>query len=254
MNRHSLLDLSKKAYRKLFPVKPSDWQLRASRDQLRLKQVLPRLIEKDSNCLDIGAHKGYFIDLFRTLAPNGEHYAFEPLPELYDELRTKYPEVRSMQLALSNTTGNTTFNKVVGSLAWSGLKPQEYPQELEVQEIIVQTNRLDNVLPQSKKIDFIKIDVEGAEMEVLKGAIGLITRYKPRILFEHALIHTSHYHVTPTEIFNYFSAIGMDVYRCDLSLQYSEQQFSDICYASYNSNYNRVAETNFIALNSQDFN
>ena len=254
MNRLSLIDLSKKAYRKLFPVKPNDWQLRASRDQLRLKQVLPQLIKKDSNCLDIGAHKGYFLDLFRTLAPDGEHYAFEPLPELYDELSTQYPEVRSMQLALSNSTGETTFNKVVGSLAWSGLKPQQYPQDLEVQQIVVQTNRLDNVLPQSHKIDFIKIDVEGAEMEVLKGAIGLITKYKPTVLFEHALIHTGHYNVTPPEIFNYFQDVGLDIYRCDLSLHYSEQQFSDICYASYNSNYDRVAETNFIALNSKDFN
>lgn len=245
-------DTARRAFRTLFPPKQTEWQIRTARDQERLNRILPELINKNSNCIDIGAHKGSYIDLFLRHAPSGKHWGFEPLPELYLELKDKYPEVDMNPVALSDSTGTTIFNMVPDALAWSGLKPQEYPAGYEIREIEVQTDLLDNIIPDHQKIDFIKIDVEGAELAVLKGGRRLIAEYRPAILFEHALIHNKGYNITPEEVFDFFEGVGMEIYKCDLSYKFNKKRFIDTYFSSYRTNYNRDAETNFIALGKKD--
>ncbi|MEZ4983026.1 MAG: FkbM family methyltransferase [Saprospiraceae bacterium] len=65
----------------------------------------------------------------------------------------------------------TTFNYVVSNPAYSGLQKRRYDRPNEIDEKIeVETDLLDNVLAEDTRIDFMKIDVEGGEFFVLKGA------------------------------------------------------------------------------------
>lgn len=64
---------------------------------------------------------------------------------------------------------------------------------------------MDDVIPVSTTISFIKIDVEGAEMQVLKGGVNLIKKDKPTILFECGLGASDFYGVTPESVFDFFS-------------------------------------------------
>lgn len=167
-------------------------------------EIMKKYLQKTSNCIDIGAHVGFFTDEILSIAPEGSHYAFEPIPELAELLKKKYiNKVKVHEIALSDRRGVETFKFVESNPGYSGLKERRYdrPNEI-VKDIKVQTDLLDEIIPANEKIDFIKIDVEGAELQVLKGGMKLIFKNNPIIVFEHGLGAADYYNTKPTDIFN----------------------------------------------------
>src|SRR5262249_35136776 len=145
-------------------------------------------------------------------------------------------------------TGRAPFCNVRNLPEWSGLKAQRYPGQADIETIDVDINRLDDLLPAGVRIDFIKIDVEGAELDVLRGAQATIRRDKPRILFEHARIHNAEYGTTPEMVYDLLTAgCGLKIYGLDGKGPLEREQFHRIYDASFASNYDRHAETNFLA-------
>ena len=130
-------------------------------------------------------------------APRGEHFAVEPLPEYAARLRTKFPRVHVLEMALADTSGTSDFLAAVEDPTRSGLRTQEYPRAVEhLKHITVRVARMDEVIPDSLKIALIKIDVEGAEYAVLKGAAKTIRRSRPVIVFEYGKAGVEHYGTT----------------------------------------------------------
>jgi hypothetical protein len=70
-----------------------------------------------------------------------------------------------------------------------------------VQEIEIRTEQLDNLIPDQVQIDFIKVDVEGAELQVFKGAREIIRKNHPIIVFEHGLGGSDYYGTGPDDIY-----------------------------------------------------
>ena len=169
------------------------------------KKVIKELCSSGSNCIDIGAHKGEVLDIMLQYAPHGEHYAFEPIPDMYKELREKYASLKNCQVydfALSNNTGTTSFNYVISNPSYSGLIKRKYDRENEEDTLIeVKTELLDSILPGSYIPELIKIDVEGGELLVLEGALKTIKRAQPTIIFEHGLGASDYYDSTPEKVF-----------------------------------------------------
>lgn len=179
------------------------------------KKIMRRVLKTTSNCIDIGCHKGEILDEILQYAPSGKHYAFEPLPHLYEFLQDKYKgkNITLYPVALFNTKGITSFKYVVNAPAYSGIKERKYDfPNPEISELTVNTNLLDNLIPEDEQIDFIKIDVEGAEFPVLQGGIKTICRCKPVIIFEFGMGAADHYDVKP-EVFYEFITSG-----CGLSV------------------------------------
>lgn len=165
-------------------------------------QVMSRVLRHDSTAVDIGCHKGSVLRDIIRLAPDGKHYAFEPIPHLADALRNKFPQVKVHQLALSDSQGTSTFQYVHDFPGRSGLRRRTYPRaDVRIEEISVQTDRIDNIMSRDRKIDFIKIDVEGAELQVLSGAVDTCRRNRPVIIFEHGKGAADHYGTTPAMIY-----------------------------------------------------
>lgn len=140
-----------------------------------------------SNCLDVGARHGQFLRQFPRMSPKGRHIAYEPLPDLCSELRRRFPEVEVRERALSNREGHSSFVRVLDPdlEAYSGLREQPYPKPVKTEAITVEVECLDNHLPTGWLPDFIKIDIEGAELLAFQGAIRTLRSAKPLIVFEH---------------------------------------------------------------------
>lgn len=179
------------------------------------KKVIQIVCSRDSCCIDVGAHKGEVMDIILKYAPNGIHYAFEPIPVMYESLVVKYSGVKHCNvvgIALNNEKGVASFNYVVSNPSYSGLVKRKYDRPDEKDTTIeVETDLLDNVLPDDYKPTLIKIDVEGGELRVLEGAKSIIAKTKPVIIFEHGIGASDMYGATPEQVFTLLADCGLRI-------------------------------------------
>ncbi|MCB0696288.1 MAG: FkbM family methyltransferase [Chitinophagaceae bacterium] len=201
-------------------------------------KVISRVCSAGSSCIDIGAHKGEVLDIMLKYAPNGTHYAFEPIPDMYKNLVTKYKGMGNCKIydyALSNNTGTASFNYVISNPSYSGLVKRKYDRDNEEDtKIEVKTELLDNVLPGGYMPNFMKIDVEGGELLVLEGAKKTISSAKPVIIFEHGLGASECYGSTPEKVYELLTSCGLVVSTMHRWLnnkpQFTEKDFCDHYY------------------------
>ncbi|HEX6227781.1 MAG TPA: FkbM family methyltransferase, partial [Chryseolinea sp.] len=144
---------------------------------------------------DLGAHHGFLSLLAGKLVGDEGHvYAFEPLPSNFEMLvgnvaLNKVKNVKPIHLAISNKEGSVHFSNTIHDTANTyvsrspGYSPLNY--------ITVPCNSLDNLVSSGRLAlpDFIKIDVEGAEYDVLLGATNLLKENNPLIYLETHEIH-----------------------------------------------------------------
>ncbi len=179
------------------------------------KKILKRELNTAANCVDVGAHKGEILDLFLEFAPQGKHTAFEPIPPLFEELIKNYSSrVNVYPYALSNRTGNMLFNVVLDAPAYSGLQRREYASSNPTIETIeVEVRPLDDVLQsRSLAIQLIKIDVEGGELDVLKGAVHILSNDKPLLIFEFGKGASEYYGTMPHHLFDFLHALNYSLW------------------------------------------
>lgn len=185
------------------------------------KQIIRQQLRQDDDCIDVGCHKGEILQLFFKYAPKGRHYAFEPIPEFFLLLQKQFGTMATLYpYALSDESGKATFQYVKNAPAYSGLKKRKYDvQNPDIQEIHVEKKTLDELLPE-QRVDFIKIDVEGGEFGVLKGAKKLLQRCRPSILFEFGKGASDYYGTQPAEVFAFLTKeIGLNIYTLHSFLQ-----------------------------------
>lgn len=203
------------------------------------KHVIAKVCNSNTNCVDIGAHKGEVLDIMLKYATEGSHYAFEPIPDMHDALLEKYStddRCIVMDYALSDNKGISEFNYVVSNPSYSGLKKRKYDRDNEQDtKIQVRTEQLDSVLPAGYLPGLIKIDVEGGELGVLEGAKETIKKAKPVIIFEHGLGASDFYGATPEKVYKILNECGLQVSTMQNWLK-SLPSFSaqDFCSRYYN--------------------
>lgn len=177
--------------------------------------ILKQHLTTGSHCIDIGCHKGEILDIMLKYAPKGKHIGFEPLPHLYEQLKTKYSNnCEIYPYALSDTDGFSSFQYVKNAPAYSGIRKRDYDnKDVEIQEIKVTLKRLDDIMPIRNKIDVIKIDVEGAEYNVLKGGAELIKQHQPLIIFEYGKGASDYYDASTLDMFDLINVqLGLSIY------------------------------------------
>jgi len=147
-------------------------------DQLA-SSLMACLVRPGETFVDVGAHIGSVIAEVRFRCPSARIIAFEAIPEKVENLVRKFPDVKIHACALSDDEGETTFYVDLKQSGYSSLAERDG----ESRQITVPKWRLDTMLPDTD-VHMIKIDVEGAELGVLRGATKLITRCRPIIMFE----------------------------------------------------------------------
>jgi FkbM family methyltransferase len=171
-------------------------------ERAHLRRLVAWTVPEDGHCIDVGCHAGDVLkDLVRA-APHGRHIAYEPLPALASRLRAAFPGVDVRAKALANTHGERPFTHVVGNPGWSGFRQRPTPHAERFERLTVEVERLDDALPEGFQPVFVKVDVEGAELEVLQGALETLKAYKPVVAFEHGFGSADHYGTEPADVYS----------------------------------------------------
>jgi len=157
------------------------------RHRIKLEKLFDKafadLLQPDAHYIDIGAHIGSVLAHFVRAAPNGAHIAFEPTPEKAAFLKKKFPTVQIQPLALAEQSGEAEFFVNAKRPGFNSMiKRDEGFGKTETIKVCVGT--LDNILPTDRKFSVVKIDVEGLELNVLKGGTKFLARDRPIIVFE----------------------------------------------------------------------
>jgi FkbM family methyltransferase len=139
-------------------------KLRAFRDELAF---FSQFVEPNMLCFDVGANYGDKSEVFLRLG--AKVIAFEPQPDCFNELRARLgpnPRLVSVNAAVGSSPGRTTMYVERHRTASSLLK--DWQGEIEG-SIEVPVTTLDNAIAKYGTPHYCKIDVEGYELEVLKG-------------------------------------------------------------------------------------
>lgn len=175
----------------VFRVSPitglSPWYSGAER---QVQLTLRTLVHPGDTVLDVGANWGlHTLYLSRLVGEKGRVLSFEPFGPAFAELdwhihKNRCPNVQAMPLALSDADGQALFVPQGGSEGRFLSAERDSMQELNV--TLVSTRRLDSVIEEVGvfQLSLIKIDVEGAESRVLKGARETIRRFRPSLVIE----------------------------------------------------------------------
>lgn len=194
------------------------WQLyriaynSASADPLRNGEdlLLRRLAPMVSTFVDAGANKGDFTKRLYALNPGIHAVCFEPAPKLAAGIRSNIPEAVVVETALGREVGTATFSlygdaSPLNSLYARTARPLTPSETITVPVMTLDTYAKDT---QIEKIDFVKVDVEGAELAVLEGARDLLERRSIRFLqFEYGDTWIDA-RVFLKDLFDYIDALG----------------------------------------------
>ena len=146
----------------------------------QLTHLFERYVKKGDVVYDIGAHVGYFTLLSSILVGDtGKVYAFEPARKVFKLLKkhikiNRCKNVYIFNKAISDKNGIEFFD--IGDGSWTGKISSKGEYEVEIVKLDDFVLR-NNIFPPN----VIKIDVEGEELNVLKGAKNLLTKYSPLI-------------------------------------------------------------------------
>lgn len=169
-------------------------------------ELVKKEIKEGSAVIDIGANMGYYTLLFAKLVgKKGKVYSFEPEPNNFALLKknisiNNYHNVNIQQKAVSNTNKKINLYLSKKSTGQHTIAPSRFCDK----KIQVKSIRLDDDI--NEKIDFVKIDVEGAEYHVLSGMKNILKNQKIKLLLEFQTKNLQEHSTAPDDFFNFLEA------------------------------------------------
>lgn len=172
------------------------------------------LIDKNNkvNIVDIGANVGLY-SLYAKHLPNSQFYSYEPYKFTYDLLNdniklNNITNVQTYNIGLSDKKGKTILNVCLSGDGANtmGANPLRFNNPYPIE---VETDTLDNIFYNNNiKVNFIKIDTEGWEYNILKGGEKTINKYKPIIQLEYNETNMKQCDINPEQLLNYINELG----------------------------------------------
>jgi FkbM family methyltransferase len=206
--------------------------------EVLVQEVYEALLRDGDVAIDVGAHRGrHCLPMAECVFPHGKVLAFEPLPpcrvQLKQELAAYRAELAKVltlyPYALSDTPGTADFVVARDALAYSGLKQRTYDWPTRLRRIPVEVKRLDDLCLGLPSLQFIKIDAEGAEYSILKGATGCLRKFRPVVAFEFGINSSRAYGVTPHEMNELWAQEGYQVLAITGKLLTPEEFMTSAC-------------------------
>lgn len=180
-------------------------------------------------CVDVGAAAGiYTAALARLVGPTGQVHSIEPLSIAHPAWRwilriSGCPNVREYQLALGTEPGTGVMSVPRGR--WMPVTGRSFlaagstglgsnAEFASSQDVPVSVDTFDGLMARIgvSRLNFIKIDVEGAELRVLHGAEASISEFRPAILAEIEARHTARYEYSPEDLVDWLRERGYSMF------------------------------------------
>ncbi|MHC4644169.1 MAG: FkbM family methyltransferase [Planctomycetota bacterium] len=166
--------------------------------EIREQRLVRRIVKAGMTVFDVGAHLGKYTKLFSLLTGDkGRVYAFEPAESSFQKLvsrvsRLIYSNVELFNKAVYSEDRNVMLNQFPEQYSsWNslGLPKMKKPQDLKTAVHIEKSTEVEAVTLDSfcrrhniDQIDYLKLDVEGAELDALRGSCGLLENRSVRYL------------------------------------------------------------------------
>ena len=176
-----------------------------------------KLIKNDSIVFDIGANIGYYTIVAANKAKKGRVYAFEPVSSNFHSLRQNIT-LNNLQNVITNQNGISNipgiYEYYVSSTDNSGMSGMQPAENFSGHVEKVQTITIDEYVIEHSisSVDFIKIDIEGNELNSLKGMKNTLTKFKPVLFIEILNEHLVNYHITADDVYEYLNDLGYESY------------------------------------------
>ncbi|MFY9552485.1 MAG: FkbM family methyltransferase [Thermoanaerobaculia bacterium] len=187
------------------------WKARYRDQRQEIRAVLSAL-GPGAIAVDVGANKGaYLYWMRRAVGETGRVFAFEPQATLAAYLRAlagrmRWPNVEVRGCALSDSTGTRTLH-VPGKSDSPGASLEEAILTISVcRDEVCAVDTLDRQLDGAGRVAFVKIDVEGHELSVFRGAERALAQDRPTLLFECEARHLTHH--APRDVFAFLEGRG----------------------------------------------
>lgn len=198
-----------------------DWLVYFNLDLDSSSQVL-NYIPKDAELiLDVGGNIGQTAMLMATNFSNAKVISFEPFPNTLNRFKNNLSLNSNITNVSIHGVGLGAENKLLkmvvecptnsgGNRLTGSAETDEYVTEVDVVTLDGFVNDL-----KSTKIDFVKIDVEGFEYEVLKGASDVLKKFMPRLFIEIDHCHLERSNAKAADIFQFLKSHSYKVFNSD---------------------------------------
>jgi FkbM family methyltransferase len=186
-------------------------------------QLILRIVAKlggaGTRFFDVGANAGFYSLALAKTFPGICGTAFEPIPQTYGYLKANFAlngltSVTTRNLALSDKEGELVFYTYPTQSGASSMARNL--DSLDVVEVKCRVVKMDDYCAQHgdsiKSIDFIKCDVEGAELFVFKGGENILKRDTPLVFTEMLRKWSRKFHYHPNDMIFFFSTLEYDCF------------------------------------------
>lgn len=207
-------------------------------------QMILKLVDENANVFDIGGNIGWVSMNISRHKDKVNIFTFEPIPKTFEFLKKNiklndFTNINANNFGFSNEERELNFYyypEGSGNASLANLSNSS-----NVQKTICSVKRLDDfVFNNNLKVDFIKCDVEGAELFVFQGGIEAINTYRPIVFTEMLRKWAAKFNYHPKEIISLFKEIG---YKCFTIHGEKLKEFFEMN--------DETIETNFFFLHSE---
>lgn len=171
-----------------------------------------KVLTNEDIVLDIGANIGYHSIHFASLVPNGKVYCFEPNALLNPLIEKNFKLNGFTNFEIENkavSNKNEVSSFFISNSSNTGLSI--LTNEISQSNIEVKTIYLDDYF-KTQKIHLIKIDIEGAELNALKGMKQLLQTQSPYIIIELIEEQLNKFNSTCSEVYEFLLALGYNAF------------------------------------------
>jgi len=211
-------------------------------------KLVKGLVKPGWTVIDIGANFGWYsIHFSQLVGPSGKVFSFEPIPDSYEELNSNMQlnscqNMKTFNTALGNRDDLVSFGipEIDGGL---GASSQFLKCNKQIQATMC---RLDNVIEEKNitNVDFIKVDIEGGELDMLYGAEKLLEQFRPNIMIEIVDVHCHRFGYSPNDVYQFLLSKGYS--GLFIGNEYTKEKTNEEIHKLTKPNVNNLLNGNYL--------